>query len=615
MPTVLLKIRQHAWLAPAIILLAGLAMRLLLLPLRWINPDEGAHLMDARLLLQGLAPLVDFGSKQPFYIAVLAGAIKLFGAHLWAGRLVAILCQTLSAWVLYAIATLLADRRAGVLAAGLYSFYPFVVIWAPVVKTEPLAILLAVLSVYFFLTALRKTDVITIPLFLAGVAAGLAYYVRQSTLYLPLSTVIFLCCYRNATKPFRLAACGVYSAGFSAVCAAAVLIYSRWMSLKEILFSAINPLELLFSRGLHVLGLTPEQFRIADSAGFRIMDQEISTTVLAWQDSLLLTFFFFVFLTLIIVDHWKVLAGRFRVSLYGYPAIWLTTALVMYLFQSAQRGFFSQYFVEILTPALLLIVTMPGKLLNDAQKFYQKMWFAIPIFFMLMALLRVLHWSQWPPALVYWPALALLLLRHRQHPRWVWPFAVGLGFALHFAAAWLSVFMQILVLTAAFFVIGRLSTHERSQAMWSAVLLAFFLTAGYSGSRLGPRYECVWSPKTLKQVTQLLVKEGTEARVLAGATIWAFQSGLKPWLNIAHPTEVFRKFRQDFAEKFDADRPEIVIVDGYTHRKYARYWPLLKDELKTHYELTATFSDSSCPVQVYRLLSSLAPQNKDYAEK
>jgi len=47
---------------PVLVLLIFLALGLALLPLRWINPDEGAHLMDAKLLMEGLMPAVDFDS-------------------------------------------------------------------------------------------------------------------------------------------------------------------------------------------------------------------------------------------------------------------------------------------------------------------------------------------------------------------------------------------------------------------------------------------------------------------------------------------------------------------------------------------------------------------------
>jgi hypothetical protein len=49
-----------------VVFLASFALRLWLLDKRWVNPDEGAHLMDAVLVLDGKMPIQDFGSRQPF---------------------------------------------------------------------------------------------------------------------------------------------------------------------------------------------------------------------------------------------------------------------------------------------------------------------------------------------------------------------------------------------------------------------------------------------------------------------------------------------------------------------------------------------------------------------
>jgi hypothetical protein len=35
--------------------------------------------MDGRLALDGLVPKVDYGSRQPFYVSVIAIVLKLFG--------------------------------------------------------------------------------------------------------------------------------------------------------------------------------------------------------------------------------------------------------------------------------------------------------------------------------------------------------------------------------------------------------------------------------------------------------------------------------------------------------------------------------------------------------
>ena len=83
------------------ILILGLVIRLGLLSLRWINPDEGAHLLDARLLLEGQMPVTDFGSRQPLYVLIIALFLKLFGLSHWAGRLMPLLSSLGVGWLLY----------------------------------------------------------------------------------------------------------------------------------------------------------------------------------------------------------------------------------------------------------------------------------------------------------------------------------------------------------------------------------------------------------------------------------------------------------------------------------------------------------------------------------
>ena len=48
------------------------AARVLLLQQRWISPDEGSYLMDARLILDGKITIADYPARQPIFLYVLA---------------------------------------------------------------------------------------------------------------------------------------------------------------------------------------------------------------------------------------------------------------------------------------------------------------------------------------------------------------------------------------------------------------------------------------------------------------------------------------------------------------------------------------------------------------
>ena len=55
------------------VFLISLFIRLWLLDKSWINPDEGAHLMDAALALDGKIPKVAFSTRQPYTYMPLLG--------------------------------------------------------------------------------------------------------------------------------------------------------------------------------------------------------------------------------------------------------------------------------------------------------------------------------------------------------------------------------------------------------------------------------------------------------------------------------------------------------------------------------------------------------------
>ncbi len=79
--------RVTLWL----ILALSLAFRLWLVPHRWIGPDEGAHLMDGRLVLDGFLPGIDFIARQPFYSYILSGLLAVIGPHYTGIRFAAVL--------------------------------------------------------------------------------------------------------------------------------------------------------------------------------------------------------------------------------------------------------------------------------------------------------------------------------------------------------------------------------------------------------------------------------------------------------------------------------------------------------------------------------------------
>ena len=166
-----------------IIALISVVIRLWLLDKRWINPDEGAHLMDAVFVLDGKIPHVDFKSRQPLYIYAIAGFLKLFGGNYLSGRLLPLTCSVLTGLAVFLLARELFDVKVALLSSAIYWMLPLELINSVVVKTEPLVVLLTCVSFYAMVRSLRHSRQPW--LIVAGSVAAMAFYARQSALIIP----------------------------------------------------------------------------------------------------------------------------------------------------------------------------------------------------------------------------------------------------------------------------------------------------------------------------------------------------------------------------------------------------------------------------------------------
>ena len=594
------------------ILLAGLAVRLFLLPYRWINPDEGAHLLDARLLLQGLIPVADFGSRQPLYVAILALFVKIGGAHLWVGRLMPALASAATSLVLFFLGKKLFSLRAGLIAAAVFSLLPLTVIWSTVVKTEPLTIFFGVISMFFIIRSLPHRTLWN--LFFSGIFAAFAFYVRQAALYLPATAVLFFMIRR--TNWLRNIA--VYIAGYLLVVMAVFLLYSSHLSWPEMLVSQINPATLLVSRFLQLFGVTPEAYRIVDGSGFRILDQSVDYALNSWRQALGFSAVAVLPAIFLLIFPLKIKEREPQTRLFLY--LWAGVVLLMYGFQTANRGYYTQYFTEALPPLILLTAAIAVEFLDVFP--HQKrllIYFALPLYFavfMAQHFLAGFMSGQSAGAVVLAAVTFAVLLQRRPSFSEV---ALGLflpmmivgGSSLFFrlmgAHALVSFLMSLLCLAIYLLMINGKSPRAIAPIFF-LMLFGFYLSALFSGACIGPRYEAVWSPKTLRDCTATLREHGqTGDEVLSGAMIWTFESGLEPFLNVSHPTELLMRRLADFETQFAAQPPQFIILDGYTQRKYAKYWDFIEERLDMNYEKLAVITASKFPVEIYQRVPSLRP--------
>ncbi|HOT96761.1 MAG TPA: glycosyltransferase family 39 protein [bacterium] len=554
---------QQPTLLMLLTLAAGALLRLLLMQVRWINPDEGAHLLDGRLVWQGLQPVIDYGSRQPLYAYLLALFIKLGGATLNAGRLLPLLASLGSGWLIYRIGTRLYDPLRGWLAAAVYLFLPGVLIWSTVVKTEMPAVFLCLLSAWFLLRALHESGLWSFYL-LSGIAAALAWYVRQSTLYLPLAAALFLLFATGSDFQGRWRALGLFVAGYVGTCLLAALYYWGPLSGRELLFSQINPLNLVWNRLAHTLGILPAQQRVVDSEGFRILDQDPAYTLAAWRDSILFSLFIIAAALGSLRRPGGAAAGRTTAGeerFRRFIGLWLVILVLAYAFQSVSRGFYTQYFLEAL-PALLLLGIRALPAVRPAG------WITR---FALLGLL-------------YGVLFACFRLAWRLPLHWL--AVVGLG--LLFAGV----------------VLGLEARHRRRPLRFGALLFAaaFFISAAWSGRLITPRYECVWPPYTLDEVVHLLCHEGKPAdQVLSGGMVWTYAAGMQPYEMVSHPTIYYMKYDAGFEARFTAHPPAFIVLDGYTEKKFYRYWDFIQDALTREYYRVGAVGGTKHAVEVWRL--------------
>ena len=148
-----------------------------------------------------------------------------------------------------------------------------------------------------------------------------------------------------------------------------------------------------------------------------------------------------------------------------------------------------------------------------------------------------------------------------------------------------------------------------------ALITGFFFAAFQSGLIVGPRYEAVWANSTLSKVVDYLDKHCEKNDdILSGGMIWTFESGLRPYLNVSHPTEFLKHRYADFEETVRANPPQFIILDGYTHRKFARYWSFLKEFMEIQYIRVARFDGSKYPVDIFQIMPRVRGDSAFIAE-
>jgi hypothetical protein len=166
-----------AWLAIALILAAGAALRIIpWLAVYPLHRDEALYGAWARMIAGGSDPLLltAWVDKPPLVLYLLAASLRAWGVSDLALRLPAMLASLLTVGATYGLARRLANARVALLAAALAAVSPFAILFAPTAFTDPWLTLWLVAGAW---AAVARRP------FWAGLALGLGVASKQTGIF------------------------------------------------------------------------------------------------------------------------------------------------------------------------------------------------------------------------------------------------------------------------------------------------------------------------------------------------------------------------------------------------------------------------------------------------
>lgn len=629
---------------------AALIVRVVFLNGRWIVPDEGAHLMDGRLVLDGFVPVVDFQSRQVFYTYMLAFLLRIVGVSYEAARVYPILATVGIGALVYLIAARLLDRRVGLLAAAIYLFLPLTITYGTVVKTEPLTILLSCLGLYALLVALDRNRSLVL-FVLAGLCFGLAYYVRQSSLALLLASVVILVVVFRRPWPALRASVAVFG-GFVAICVGVLVLYSTMLPISQTLTEqSLNPaafvLKTVQPAWQMLAGAGPAVEATAQTgspeAGESVLgrlrrdSQTVSTTIRNIRE---VTYSYSFMIVALFLSPLFLLRRRsapeqrpqeedLRAASVLYA--WVGAVALAYALYALVRGFFPAYFGELLPPLAILTAVVALDALRRFRAARAPTRRDLTVLAVLVLAVVTQHvalpWGFNRPLyyLAVPPIFALIYLGgsvQRRHWAAFGVLAAAAAAVLLLDGVVRGMVPSLLYLAVLFFLVfGALfaawRVDPRKQPGLAVAFVSYSLLVSTALVSLGPprtridRAQGTWSPETVAEVVTYLEQHTEPAdEVISGAAIWEFQANRRPFMLISHPLAYSARMPPDvrsaIEERLRERPPAVVILDGYTERTYVQRVPLLSEVLSTRYRLDRVVEDARYPVQIYRLDTPLS---------
>ncbi|MBN1826594.1 MAG: glycosyltransferase family 39 protein [Candidatus Eisenbacteria bacterium] len=593
-----------------------------LLGVRWITPDEGAHLMDGRRILLDHVPVVDYAARMPLYCYILAASQAVFGHTLFAGRIVPLLATLLAGALVYRIAGRAGGEGTGTLGAILLLFSPLTIHYATVVQTQPLVMVFSLLAVA---AAIRGGPLL---FFAAGLSIGCAFYVRESALAALLALALFSLLYGG--KRGLLRELFPLLGGFATLTALVALFYLRFMSPAEWWWSRLNPLAMPMEAARGVFTAASEAVSApAYAAGLSGIRSGHSR-----PPSVEYLVVGFRFLLLPILAG---VAGAVRgVRPVGegegegeeggvrrvvrVAALWLFTVALFYLYWFLVRGFYPGYFREFEPPLAVLgaigvsrafreappptsavvfaAASVTGALLiqGEVLPFWIEDYtlaLASAVGFFFLSIRGDLGRGRWAAAAAGAAFILFLFFLLRRPPDGalrIGPYAGLLTGLLFLGGAW---------------IVARTLDVRRVGARLLLALALFGLvySAVYARNRGGVRFHAEWSPAVVERVGREVADHSDWGEtVLSGAVIWEYLADRRPFHGIDHPLslqsqEPYNERHLEVFEIFRRKPPAVVVIDGQTEKTYFRA-PGLEALIRSTWAQTLRI-DGPTPVEVW----------------
>jgi 4-amino-4-deoxy-L-arabinose transferase-like glycosyltransferase len=289
---------------------------------------------------------------------------RVFGANLVSGRLMPIFSNIGIGIVVFLIGCeLFNSKRTALLSSTIYLFSPLSILWSPIVKTELPETLMASIGMLLLLNFITSQNEKFGIIFLSGFFFSIAYYIRRSAIvFILISLFIVFYFYKSDIYKASKTYAGVLLGYFSVVLIIS-LYFSAFMGFSATSKSSLNPLTTVIEPIQKITKIAESSTgqETIENNDFRLDDQPYKATIWEWKMTLKLTSFLLISLALSIIIFLYYSTKRdynptFKeIQMpYLYIYIWFFTLFLFYFYYTIQRGFYNQYFGELIPPLSLI---------------------------------------------------------------------------------------------------------------------------------------------------------------------------------------------------------------------------------------------------------------------